>query len=97
MKKSGKKQIISIIIFIIGFGFITFNDLGILKLISLYKENKLIQIQINELILEENNLTTEINLLQNDKEYIMKIAREKFFMATPGEKIYRVKREKIIE
>ena len=97
MKKGGKKQIISIIIFIIGFGFIMFNDLGILKLISLYDENKLIQIQINELILEENNLTAEINLLQNDKEYIMKVARENFFMATPGEKIYRVKREKIIE
>ena len=92
-----KKQNISIIIFLIGFCFIMFNDLGVVKLISLYNESKFVQRQINELILEENNLIDEISLLQNDKEYIIKVAREKFFMATPGEKIYRVEREKFIK
>ena len=35
--------------------------------------------------------------LKTDEKYIQKIAREKFMMVLPGEKVYRVKDEKIID
>ena len=35
-------------------------------------------------------LKTEITQLQTDNAYIEKIAREKFMMVLPGEKVYRV-------
>jgi len=96
-KKQQIKRNTTIIIFLIGFGFITFNDLGLLKLISLYKETRLIQNEINELMLAEVELNKEIDLLQNDKSYIIKMAREEFFMAIPGEKIYRIEEQKFIK
>ena len=96
-KKQQIKRNVTIVICLIGLAFLTFNDLGILKLISLYKETRLIQKEINELMITEIELNKELNLLRNDKAYIMKIAREEFFMAKPGEKIYRVEEQKFIK
>ena len=41
-------------------------------------------------MLEQNYLIDEIDKLKNDDDYIMKIARELFYMAKKGEKIYRI-------
>ena len=46
---------------------------------------------------QENKLIDEIKLLETDEEYIEKIAREEFYMAAPGEIIYRVKRDKVLD
>ena len=94
--KSKKHNYLSILIFFLCLSFITFNDLGVIKLISIYKQKQIIQEEINELILEDAALMHEITLLTNDDDYIMKMAREKFYMAAPGEKIYRVEEEKFI-
>ena len=48
------------------------------------------QTEIDRLILEEKDLTTELDRLENDDEYIKKIARERFHMVKPGEKVFRV-------
>ena len=48
------------------------------------------QDEINRLKLEEKKLVEEIDRLENDDEYIMKIARERFHMVKPGEKVFRV-------
>ena len=53
--------------------------------------------EIEILISEEKLLLNEINLLKTDPEYIKKIAREKFHMCPPGEKIFRVRSDKFIQ
>tara|TARA_Y100000814_G_scaffold249313_1_gene195474 strand:- start:127 stop:414 length:288 start_codon:yes stop_codon:yes gene_type:complete len=92
----GKKHI-HIVILIVALSFLTFNDLGLIKLISIYNERKVVENEIEELINQENALLNEIKLLETNPQYIEKIAREEFYMAAPGEIIYRVKRDKVLE
>ena len=92
-----KKKYLNIYILIIALSFLTFNDLGLIKLISIYNERQIIEDEIQVLIAEQNSLNQQIQLLETDEEYIKKIAREEFYMAAPGEIIYRVKRDKVIE
>ena len=78
------------LILIIGGLFLFSNDLGIIRWYKLHHERNQIQAEINQLIKEEAELTNELDRLTNDKEYIKKIAREKFHMVKPGEKVFRV-------
>ena len=94
---SKNKKYLNILLLITALGFLTFNDLGIIDLISIYNDRQVIENEIADLIAEENSLINEIQLLETDKEYIQKIAREEFYMAAPGEIIYRVKRDKVLE
>ena len=75
---------------ILGLGLFVFNDLGLLKLYSLRKEGIRIQYEIDELVEREIYLTEEINKIKSNNLYLEKIAREKFQMVKPGEKIFRV-------
>ena len=79
-----------IAISIFGLGLFIFDDLGLLKWYSLRKERIRIQFEIDELIQREAHLTEEINKIKSDDTYLEKIAREKFQMVKPGEKIFRV-------
>ena len=92
----GKKHL-HMVILIVALSFLTFNDLGLIKLISIYNERKIVENEIEELINQENALLNEIKLLETNPQYIEKIAREEFYMAAPGEIIYRVKRDKVLE
>jgi len=78
------------IILILGVMLLFFNDMGIVKWYRLKQERLHIQIEIDRLILEEKDLTAEFDRLENDDEYIKKIARERFHMVKPGEKVFRV-------
>ena len=78
------------IICIFGFGLFIFDDLGLLKWYSLRKERIRIQYEIDELIQRESHLTEEIAKIKSDDTYLEKIAREKFQMVKPGEKVFRV-------
>ena len=78
------------LIFIIGGLFLVSNDLGIVRWYQLRRERNQIKAEIDQLIQEETELTNELDRLTNDKEYIKKIAREKFHMVKPGEKVFRV-------
>ena len=73
-----------------GFGLFIFDDLGLLKWYSLRKERIRIQYEIDELIQREADLTEEISKIKSDDTYLEKIAREKFQMVKPGEKVFRV-------
>ena len=86
-----------IFVFLItGFGFMLFNDFGLLHLFHLYQKEKKLFSEVNILMAQQDNLRKEIKKLQTDEEYIQKIAREKFMMVLPGEKVYRVQDEKNI-
>ena len=88
---------IKIVIFITGLGFLVFNEVGIITLISLYNDDKAEQSELNQKYAQITKLTDEIDKLENDSEYIKKIAREEFLMAEEGEKIYRVEDQKYIQ
>ena len=91
-KKSVFQNRIMIFPLILIFGglFLISNDMGIVKWYQLRKERNRIQAEIDQFIQDEAVLTDELDRLKNDEEYIKKIAREKFHMVKPGEKVFRV-------
>ena len=85
-------------ILVMGAILLFFNEMGIVKWYQLREERRLVQAEIDRLMLEGKNLTEELNRLENDDEYIKKIARERFHMNKPGEKVFRVvDRRKVIK
>ena len=90
LKGQKKRKLIFPIILTSAVLLLLFNDMGIIKWYQLRQERQNIQMDIERLILEEINLTNEINRLETDEEYIKNIARERFHMVEPGEKVFRV-------
>ena len=78
------------LIFIVGGLFLVSNDMGIVRCYQLHSERNQVKAELDQLIQEEAELNNELDRLTNDKEYIKKIAREKFHMVKPGEKVFRV-------
>ena len=67
-----------------------FGDHGLLKLYKIKSERQVIQKKIASLREEREKLKSEKIKIENDLEYIEKIAREKYKMVKPGEKIFKV-------
>ena len=96
LRRSKKRRKINplLIVIIIGIIWIGFNDLGFIKKIELVKEEKQLSQKLNDLYNQENLLIENLDKLNNDLDYIEKLAYEKFRMVKPGEKIYKVKDQK---
>ena len=77
-------------ILISGIIFLTINDMGGLRWYKLYTKRSQIKYEIKSLIQQQSHLEEEIDRLNNDPNYIKKIAQEKFHMVKPGEKVFRV-------
>ena len=67
-----------------------FGDHGLLQLYKLKQERKEVQEHITQLRENRETLIAEKNRLENDLKYIEKLAREKYRMAKPGEKVFKV-------
>tara|TARA_S200000501_G_scaffold280670_1_gene264673 strand:+ start:139 stop:357 length:219 start_codon:yes stop_codon:yes gene_type:complete len=67
-----------------------FSDRGFVTLWNLKKEKIEIQEDINSLRQQIASLEKEAEKLEFDEKYIEKIAREKFRMSKPGEKVFKV-------
>ena len=67
-----------------------FGDHGVFQLYKLKRERAEIQKHISQLRENREALISEKNRLDNDLEYIEKVAREKYRMAKPGEKVFKV-------
>ena len=67
-----------------------FGDHGLFQLYKLKQERKEVQEHIAQLRENRETLIAEKNRLENDLEYIEKLAREKYRMAKPGEKVFKV-------
>ena len=67
-----------------------FSDRGLINLWSLKKEKLAIQNEINDLRNQIAMLEKEEEKLKFDEKYIEKIAREKFKMVKPGERVFKV-------
>ena len=88
-----QKQFFKGLVFLICFSLIIifiFGDHGLLKLYKIKNERKQIQKKITSLREEREKLKTEKIKIENDLSYIEKIAREKYKMVKPGEKIFKV-------
>ena len=88
-----QKQFFKGLVFLICFSLIIifiFGDHGLLKLYKIKNERQMIQKKIALLREEREKLKTEKIKIENDLSYIEKIAREKYKMVKPGEKIFKV-------
>ena len=70
-----------------------FSDRGLINLWSLKKEKLEIQNEINNLRNQIAIIEKEEEKLKFDEKYIEKIAREKFKMVKPGERVFKVNDE----
>jgi len=84
------KRILISMFFLLGIILFVFNDMGLIKYFQLKKQNQKLIEDINIVRNERKKLSKKIGKLENDLEYIEKIAREEFRMAKEGEKVFRV-------
>ena len=84
-------------IFIVGSFFIIINDSGLQKLIEVKREHTRLSKEISNLQAHQIKLNNEIHELKTNSDFIEKIAREKFMMAKPGEKVFKVIQYKTVE
>ena len=85
-----KRNIFFPAILVLGAIILIFNDMGIITWHHMRQNRQNIQEEIERLIIEEKRLTEELTRLKYDDDYIKKIARERFHMVKPGEKVFRV-------
>jgi len=69
---------------------VLFSDRGLISLWNLKNDKLKIQNEINQLRNQIALLEKEEEKLQFDEKYIEKIAREKFKMVKPGERVFKV-------
>jgi len=67
-----------------------FGDHGLLRLYKIKSQRKTIQTHIAQLRNEREKAKDKKNRIENDLNYIEKMAREKYKMVKPGEKIFKV-------
>lgn len=70
--------------------FLVFNQNGIIKFISLRQELNNLNAQIKNAEDKINSLEMEIDSLNKSKEKIEKVAREKFHMMRPNERVLKI-------
>ena len=63
---------------------------GIVNQINLYKSNKELMAQIDELNVSKESLDEERERLRHDTLYLEKVVRSELGMAKPGETVYRL-------
>jgi len=80
----------AVIILLILIQLFVFRDEGLYSLIKLKQEIRDMEAHINRLEIEKAELESERDRLLNDPDYLERIARERFRMAKPGEKVFHV-------
>ena len=89
-QRNKKKFYLLLSIFTIISFYIITNDFGLMRLIELKREQTGLEREIHQLTKQQINLNKDISNLKTNIEYIEQIAREKFMMAKPGEKVFKV-------
>ena len=96
-KKNKLKTYFLLTIFLSGVVFLFTIDFGVIKLINLKKERRDLQLEIEQLLTQQITIREEIKKLKYDTSYVEKIARERFLMVKPGEKVFKVIESKQIQ
>lgn len=85
--------LIGLIILLLFLLVLTFSDQGFYDHYLYRKNLKDVQTTIDSLKRVNDSLSIEIELLKSNPEKIEKVAREKYGLIKPGEKIYKIKIE----
>jgi cell division protein FtsB len=96
-KKNKTKLYVLATFIMLGLSSLIFVDLGVMRLIELKKMKRSLNADIQILLSQQIGLNDEIHKLTYDTLYIEKIAREKFLMVRPGEKVFRVMESKQVQ
>lgn len=88
--KRRKRRLVWTAIILIAAIYLASGDRGTFKLIRFYNHKNEIEKEIEELKKKKAELEKIQTKLQNDPDYIEKIAREKYKMKKKGEKVYQV-------
>jgi len=96
-KKNKLKTYFLLTIFLSGVVFLFTIDFGVIKLINLKRERSDLQLEIEKLLTQQITIREEIKKLKYDTSYVEKIARERFLMVKPGEKVFKVIESKQIQ
>jgi len=91
--KLDKRKVYNIIFFsllILAFMYLLFNENGIIKYIKDRQEIRKLEQEINDAEMRLHLLQLEIDSLKISKEKIEKVAREKYHMLKPTEKVLKV-------
>ena len=96
-KKNKTKLYVLATFIMLGLFSLIFIDLGVMRLIELKKTKSSLNSDIQILLSQQIGLNDEIHKLTYDTLYIEKIAREKFLMVRPGEKVFRVIESKQVQ
>ena len=96
-KKNKLKTYFLLTIFLSGAIFLFTIDFGVIKLINLKRERSDLQLEIEKLLTQQITIREEIKKLKYDTSYVEKIARERFLMVKPGEKVFKVIESKQIQ
>ena len=96
-KKNKLKTYFLLTIFLSGVIFLFTIDFGVIKLINLKRERSDLQLEIEKLLTQQTAIQEEIKKLKYDTSYVEKIARERFLMVKPGEKVFKVIESKQIQ
>ncbi len=65
-------------------------DEGLIEIRHQSEALALLQARVDRLEAENDSLRQVLNMLEHDKDYIEKVAREEYGMVKPGEKVYRL-------
>jgi len=87
---------ILLILLVGGITYLVYTDFGIKKLIAIKREKNNFQTQIQSLLNQQISIQNEITKLKIDTLYIEQLAREKFLMVKPGEKVFKIMDSKAI-
>lgn len=79
-----------LILLIGGITYLVYTDFGIKKLIAVKREKNNFQTQIQSLLNQQISIQNEITKLKIDTLYVEQLAREKFLMVKPGEKVFKI-------
>ena len=82
------KHVLWLVVFALIVYYFFFSNSGFLTLIRLKKVENNLHEQIRVLQMQQTELQTNVDKLNNDPDYVEKIARERFQLAKKGETIY---------
>ena len=86
-RKVALLAIVSILLFLLAF--LLGGNYGLINMIELRREKRELKAQLRAVQAERDSLVRDITRLQNDKSAIERIAREKYGMARPNEKVIK--------
>lgn len=88
-----KKRTAVILASVVIIAYLTFDNKGIIARVRLESQKKELEQKILQAEAETKALHAQIKALEDDKQTIERIAREKYGMAKDGETVYRVKKD----